>query len=104
MLFRSSPPTFRDITLHNVRISGGGKILFDGYDHDHRTAVRLDNVFLTNQDTQKYDYIINNADITISPAPTNLQIPPGADSTLTGKPSEGRAISCEEKFVSFPVL
>jgi polygalacturonase len=27
----NSPPTFRDITLHNVHVSGGGKLLFDGY-------------------------------------------------------------------------
>ncbi len=42
-----SPPTFRDITLRNVRVSGGGKILFDGYDHDHRAQITLDGVYLT---------------------------------------------------------
>jgi polygalacturonase len=98
----NSPPTFRDITLHNVRISGGGKILFDGYDHDHRAAVRLDNVFLTDQDTQQYTYTINDSDETIGPGPSNLQIPAGTDSTLTGKPSEGKPTACEEKFVPFP--
>jgi polygalacturonase len=30
----NSPPTMRDITLHNVRISGGGKFSFNGYDQD----------------------------------------------------------------------
>ena len=37
-----SPPTMRDITLHNVRVSGGGKITFNGYDHDapHRCHAR----------------------------------------------------------------
>ena len=30
----NSPPTMRDITLHNVRVSGGGKFSFNGYDHD----------------------------------------------------------------------
>jgi polygalacturonase len=98
----NSPPTFRDITLHNVRISGGGKILFDGYDHDHRAAVRLDNVFLTDQATQQYTYTINDSDETIGPGPSNLQIPAGTDSTLTGKPSEGKPASCEEKFLPFP--
>jgi polygalacturonase len=98
----NSPPTFRDITLNNVRISGGGKILFDGYDQDHRAAVRLDNVFLTDQDTQQYTYTINDSDETIGPGPSNLQIPTGTDSTLTGKPSEGKPTACEEKFVPFP--
>jgi polygalacturonase len=97
-----SPPTFRDITLRNVRISGGGKILFDGYDQDHRAAVNIDNVFLTDKDTQQYTYTINDSDVTIGPGPSNLQIPAGTDSTLTGKPSEGKPASCEEKFVPFP--
>lgn len=99
----TSPPTFRDITLHNVRISGGGKILFDGYDHDHRAAVRLDSVFLTDLSTQTYTYTINDADITLGPGPSNLQIPSGTDSTLTGKPSEAKPASCEERFVPFPL-
>jgi polygalacturonase len=97
-----SPPTFRDITLRNLRISGGGKILFDGYDQDHRTAVNVDNVFITDKDTQQYTYTINDSDVTIGPGPSNLHIPGGTDSTLTGKPSEGKPNSCEEKFTPFP--
>jgi polygalacturonase len=84
------------------QLSGGGKILFDGYDHDHRAAVRLDNVFLTDQATQQYTYTINDSDETIGPGPSNLQIPAGTDSTITGKPSEGKPTACEEKFVPFP--
>ena len=44
-----SPPTMRDITLHNVRVSGGGKITFNGYDHTHRIAATLDGVQITDQ-------------------------------------------------------
>jgi polygalacturonase len=99
----NSPPTFRDITLHNVRISGGGKILFDGYDRDHRAAVRLDDVFLTDQDTQDYSYIVHDSDETIGPGATNLRLPPGTDSTLSGKPTDNaRPVACAEKFVPFP--
>jgi len=43
----NSPPTMLDIHLHNVRISGAGKISFNGYDQDHRVAARLDGVLLT---------------------------------------------------------
>jgi polygalacturonase len=99
-----SPPTFRDITLHNVRISGGGKVLFDGYDHDHRAAVRLDNVFLTDLDHPPvpYTYTFDYSDVTIGPGGSNLQLPEGTDTTLTGKPSAGTPASCTEKLVPFP--
>jgi polygalacturonase len=96
----NSPPTFRDITLHNVRVSGGGKILFDGYDQDHRAAVRLDNVLLT--DTAPYTYTLQHADITIGPGPVNPNLPTGTDSTQQGTPGKGSPASCEEKFVPFP--
>jgi len=44
----NSPPSMRDITLHNVRVSGGGKISFNGYAKDfYRVGVTLDNVLLT---------------------------------------------------------
>jgi len=98
----NSPPTFEDITLHNVRVSGGGKILFDGYDHTHRVGVRLDNVLLTDVASAKYSYIVNHADITLGPGPVNLDIPAGDDSTLTGKPANGKPESCNDKFVPFP--
>ncbi|CAN5730230.1 glycoside hydrolase family 28 protein [soil metagenome] len=99
----NSPPTFRDITLHNVRVSGGGKILFDAYDKDHRIAARLDNVLLTDAATKKYTYTVNHADITLGPGVSNLAIPSGSDTTLSGTPAEGSTASCAEKFVPFPV-
>jgi polygalacturonase len=98
------PPTFRDITLHNVRVSGGGKILFDGYDHEHRAQVILDGVFLTDsaEPTTPYAYTFDNADVTYGAGGSNLQIPAGTDATITGKPSEGKPDSCADKFVPFP--
>ena len=89
----NSPPTFRDITLHNVRVSGGGKILFDGYDHDHRAQITLDGVFLTDaaNPPTPYTYTFDYADITYGPGGSNLQLPtPATDVTITGKPSEGK--------------
>jgi polygalacturonase len=100
----NSPPTFRDITLHNVRVSGGGKLLFDGYDHEHRAQVLLDGVYLTDaaNPSKPYTYTFDNADVTYGPGGSNLQIPAGTDATLTGKPSEGKPASCTDKFVPFP--
>jgi polygalacturonase len=96
----NSPPTMRDITLHNVRISGGGKISFNGYDHDHRIAANLDGVLLT--DSAAYTYSLNHADIHLGPDPTNLQFPAGDDSTVQGTPSPGAPAACADKFVPFP--
>jgi polygalacturonase len=96
----SSPPTMRDITLHNVRVSGGGKITFNGYDSTHRIAATLSGVQIT--DEAKYTYEIDHADLTLGPEPTNLDLPAGTDSTISGKPIEGNPASCAEKFVPFP--
>jgi len=100
-----SPPTMRDITLHNVRVSGGGKITFNGYDHTHRIAATLDGVQIT--DEAAYTYDLNHADLTLGPEPTNLQFPAGTDlaridSTIKGTPAEGNPASCADKFVPFP--
>jgi polygalacturonase len=96
----NSPPTMRDITLHNVRISGGGKITFNGYDTDHRIAAILDGVQIT--DMAEYGYSLHHADIRLGPGATNLKFPAGDDSTVQGTAAEGDPASCEEKFVPFP--
>lgn len=93
-----SPPTMRDVTLHNVRMSGGGKISFNGYDKEHRVGVTLDNVLI---DGAAYKYSINHADFRLGPGPVNLQLA-GDDSTVAGKPGKGSAESCAEKFVPLP--
>jgi polygalacturonase len=96
----NSPPSMKDITLHNVRISGGGKFSFNGYTHDYRIAARLDGVQIT--DDGKYSYEVKHADLTLGPGATNLQLPAGEDATIDGKPAEGTPESCAEKFVPFP--
>jgi polygalacturonase len=100
----NSPPTFRDITLHNVSVSGGGKILFDGYDHDHRAQLNLNGVFLTDSEhpDKPYTYTFDNADITFGPGGSNLQLPAGNDANTTGTPTKGTPYSCAGKFVPFP--
>jgi polygalacturonase len=96
----NSPPTMRDITLHNVRVSGGGKISFNGYAKDYRVGVTLDGVTLT--DAANYTYSIHHADIVLGPGATNVKPSGGEDSTLQGTPSKGAAASCTDKFVPFP--
>ena len=100
-----SPPTFRDITLRNVSISGGGQILFDGYDHDHRVQLNLDGVFLTDEasPSHPYSYTFNHADITYGTGGSNLHLPAGVDATVKGSPVEGKPDSCAKRFVPFPV-
>jgi polygalacturonase len=100
----NSPPTFRDITLRNVRVSGGGKILFDSYDKDHRTSVRLDGVQLTDLSNPPtpYTYTVNFADVMLGPGATNLQIPDTNDTKVVGTPSTVKAASCDRMFVPFP--
>jgi polygalacturonase len=96
----NSPPTMRDITLRNVRVSGGGKISFNGYAKEYRIGAILDNVLLT--DSAAYTYSIHHADLVFGPGPVNLKPVGGVDSTLQGKPGGGRPESCAEKFVAFP--
>jgi polygalacturonase len=96
----NSPPSVQDVVLHDVRISGGGKISFSGYGHTHRIDVLLNGVQIT--DDAKYSYVVNHADLRLGPEPTNLQLPAGTDSTMQGKPAEGTPASCAAKFVPFP--
>jgi polygalacturonase len=94
----NSPPTMRDITMHNVRVSGGGKFSFNGYARDERIAALLDNVQIT--DESNYTYSLAHADLTLRS--TNLQFPSGDDSTVQGAVAENNPASCRDKFVPFP--
>ena len=93
-------PVYQDITLRNVRVSGGGKVQFNGFDHTHRIGVTLDGVTLDNP--AKYKLQAIHADLTYGPGPSNLVFT-GDDSTVIGKQSGGNLASCAAKFVSFPV-
>lgn len=96
----NSPPSMRDVILHNVRVSGAGKITFNGYDHTHRVGVTLNGVQIT--DDAHYTYEVRHADIALGPEPTKLQLPAGEDSTLTGKPESSAPAPCAAIFVPFP--
>jgi polygalacturonase len=98
----NSPPTFRDITLRNISISGGGHIFFDGYDHEHRAQLTLDGVFLIDVPSSSYTYTFHHADVTYAAGGGNLLLPAGDDTTLTGRAANGKPLACEDRFVPFP--
>jgi polygalacturonase len=93
-------PVYQDITLHNVRISGGGKLQFNGFDSTHRIGVRLDGVLLLDGAT-RYKSQATHTDFTFGPGPVNA-IFTGDDSTVTGKEIDGNLPACNTKFVPFP--
>ena len=97
-------PTFRDITLHNVTIEGGGKLVINGFDHDHRIQTTLDGVFLADASGQGYEYTLAHGDVIIGKGGSNVSLPAGTDATLTGTPtsSAGDSSSCNNRFVPFP--
>ena len=93
-------PVFKDITLRNVRVSGGGKIVLNGFDATHRIGVQFDGVLLMDSPSL-YKFSANHTDVTVGPGPVNFQMQ-GTDSTQKGTPGRGSLSSCEAKFVPFP--
>lgn len=94
-------PVYDDITLHNVRVTGGGKVQFNGFDATHRIGVTLDGVLaLDKPDIYRAQAI--HTDLTFGPGPVN-PIFTGDDSTVTGKEVSGTLPSCAASFVPFPI-
>jgi polygalacturonase len=93
-------PVYRDIVLHDVRIDGGGKIVFNGFDATHRIGVQLDGVELLDG-AAKYKFQMQYTDLVFGPGPVNF-MPAGTDSTRTGTPGKGSLPGCAAKFVPFP--
>jgi polygalacturonase len=93
-------PVYRDITLRNVRISGGGKLQFNGFDHSHRIGVTLDGVLLLDGPA-RYKAQAIHTDLTFGPGPVN-PVFTGDDSTVTGKEISGTLPACAASFVPFP--
>jgi polygalacturonase len=93
-------PVYDDITLRNVRLSGGGKIQFNGFDATHRIGVTLDGV-LTLDKPDLYRSQAIHTDVTLGPGPVNL-IFTGDDSTSNGNAGKGGLPSCAARFPPFP--
>ena len=100
----NSYPTFVDITLRNVRVSGGGKISLNGFSPEHRLGLNLDNVLLTDLSSARYTYSVRHADFRVGPGPVNVDLH-GEDVKVTGTTSAKPPVvpeSCADKFVPFP--
>ncbi len=100
----SNIPDFRDIVLRNVWIAGPGNVTLDGYDSDRRLGITFDDVALNNvaSPTQPVRVTAQHASIVLGPGPVNFR-PVGEDVIVSGKPGPGKASSCEDKFVPFPI-
>ncbi len=92
-------PEFKDITLRNVRIEGGGRITLDGYDTSHRLQMNFDNVIAA--DPAALTIKADHAQLTFGPGPVNIK-PAGEDVTIIGPTAKGSAASCSAKFVPYP--
>lgn len=93
-------PTYRDISLRDVRIAGGGRISFNGFSADHRIGVTLDGVVVNA--TEPYIDSIRHTDFRVGPGPVNLTLA-GTDSTVRGTAARRDPMaSCSGMFVPFP--
>jgi polygalacturonase len=93
-------PVYDGIILRDVRISGGGKLQFNGFDHTHRIGVTLDGVLLLDGPA-RYKAQAIHTDLTFGPRPSN-PIFTGDDSTVTGKQLPGTLPACAASFIPFP--
>ena len=83
-----------------MRLSGGGRVQFNGFDNTHRIDVTLDGVLALDRPDQYHAEALHT-DITFGPGPVNLVLG-GDDSTVTGKQVKGSLPACAAKFVPFP--
>src|SRR5579871_3645845 len=93
-------PAFRDITVRNVWVGGGGKVTLEGIDSAHRTGIQFDNVVF--EQPEKIKVAARHSEVKAGPGPFNLQID-GEDVAFTGKPGAGAKNACSGKFVDFPL-
>ncbi len=94
-------PTFRDITIRNVRVEGAGKVTLEALDDAHRLGIQFDNV--TFGDPSSIKISVKHADLKVGPGPFNLKLA-GTDVNVTGTPGQAQATSCAGKFVGFPPI
>jgi polygalacturonase len=96
----SKPPVFRNITLRNVRVEGGGKVTLEGLDASHRLGIQFDGVVF--DDPASIQVRAMHADVTTGPGAFNLDVT-GADVTVSGSAGKSGKNACTAKFVDFPL-
>jgi polygalacturonase len=93
-------PAFRDITVRNVWIEGGGKVTLEGIDSAHRSGIQFDNVVF--DQPSKIRVAAKHTDVKSGPGAFNLKIE-GEDVSVSGTPGAGAKNACAGKFVDFPL-
>jgi polygalacturonase len=96
----SRPPVFRNITVRNVRVEGGGKVTLEGLDAAHRLGIRFDGVWF--DDPASIRVSAQHADVKTGPGAFNLKVT-GADVTVSGSAGKSVKNACTGKFVDFPL-
>jgi len=95
-------PQFRNITLENVHIFGGGQIGLEGLDARHKSSLTLNGVLL--DDPSRYTLHATHADIHYGPQPVNFKLT-GEDVTSSGTPDStlipSPVAACSAMFVPF---
>jgi polygalacturonase len=94
------PPVFRDITVRNVRVEGGGKVTLEGLDATHRVGIQFDNVVF--DDPQRIQVSATHADVKAGPGAFDLKVA-GTDVTVSGSAGKSTENACTDKFVPFPL-
>lgn len=96
-------PRFTGIVFHGVDVGGGGKVIIDGQDLQHRTEVQFDAVYL--DDPARFSFFAKNAAITYGPGQVNFRLQ-GENvtntETSTAQESVAAAGTCVTRFPAFP--
>jgi polygalacturonase len=90
-------PWITGITLKNVRILDGGRIVLQGFDEAHRLGKNFENVHLDSPGAVK----VMAEHAVLNLLSTNLRVS-GEDVTVTGPAAAGTPNACREKFVAMP--
>jgi polygalacturonase len=93
-------PVFRDITIRNVRVEGGGKVTLEGLDLEHKLGIQFDNVVF--DDPAKIQVSAKHAEVKAGPGAFDLKIA-GEDVAVSGTSGKSVRNACADKFVPFPM-
>ena len=92
-------PQYQDIRLRDVRISGGGKILLDGFDHAHPLHITLDGVLAAMVPPVE----VHAGHARVATGPGEVSFAPAGDDVLITRVRGSRKVPpCDQHFVDFP--
>jgi polygalacturonase len=94
---KDRPPTFREIVFRNVRVEGGGRVVLDGLDAEHRLGIQFDNVWF--DQPARIRIQASHSDVTASSFNLDLK---GEDVKVAETAGSAAKNTCSGKFVEFP--